>query len=231
VTNRPYPKAYTENVPAWLGPVSPLPSEAELTHAEKVRTHFRLEGRPMPYMTDMIRAMRLVKGKKRYIEVGTYDKGCLAYVSTLLHPEALLIDVDIEGHPERTARLKSFMQPGQTLATVTGSSSLPEVVNGAREALGGEPADVIFIDGDHSAPGAWADYANFVDLLIPGGVMLFHDIFWRGTESQFGVSQVMEWIDRVTPVHVVLMDHPIHRFFPHFDRSEELWGAVGIIRP
>lgn len=35
--------------------------------------------------------------------------------------------------------------------------------------------DIIFIDGDHSTRGVWADYQNTIDLLRPGGFMVFDD--------------------------------------------------------
>lgn len=56
--------------------------------------------------------------------------------------------------------------------------------------LAGELLDVLFIDGDHSAAGVAADWADYGPLVRPGGLVLFHDIvneysaagvvtFWR----------------------------------------------------
>ncbi|KAL3810327.1 hypothetical protein ACHAXA_008262 [Cyclostephanos tholiformis] len=39
----------------------------------------------------------------------------------------------------------------------------------------GETFDIIFIDGDHSTRGVWADYDGTINLLRPGGFMVFDD--------------------------------------------------------
>jgi predicted O-methyltransferase YrrM len=43
-----------------------------------------------------------------------------------------------------------------------------------------EPADVIFIDGDHSEEQAARDFMNAVKILAPRGVIALHDTYpWR----------------------------------------------------
>ncbi len=207
-----------------------LPSDDEQKLADGLRADFLLPGEGSPYMVDIVRAMRLIKGRRRYVEVGTFDKGCLAYASTLLSSDALLIDVDIEARPAQTARLRRFARPTQELVTLVGDSTSSAVLDQVASALGSATADCIFIDGNHSAEFAWADYANFVRLLAPDGLMFFHDVYWQGAPECYGVSQAMEWIDRAHPVHVVFADHPVHRFFPMFEKSQPVWGGVGIIR-
>jgi predicted O-methyltransferase YrrM len=227
---RTYPASYTSAVPAFLEPARALPTEAELQAADGIRRQFLFDRDPQPYMVDMVRAMRLLRGKRRYVEVGTYDKGCLAYVSTLLAPDAVLVDVDIDARPEHTAKLKAFVQPRQKLVTLLGDSTTPRVLAQVSEAVGREGADCVFVDGNHSAPFAWADYGNFLEILAPGGLMFFHDLYWQGADDCYGVSHAMEWIDRGHPVHVVFADHPVHRFFPWFVKNEAVWGGVGILR-
>jgi predicted O-methyltransferase YrrM len=228
---RVYPTSYTGGVPDALCPAADPATEEELAIADGIRSRFLFPGDAKPYMVDIVRAMRLLRGKRRYVEVGTYDRGCLAYVSTLLARGALLVDVDIEPRPEHTEKLQRFLQAEQRLVTVVGDSSSQAVLHEVRAALGDEGADAVFIDGNHSAESAWADYANFLNVLAPGGLMFFHDVYWRGTEESFGVSAAMEWIDRVHPVYVVFIDHPLHRFFPSLRKGDEVWGGVGIIKP
>lgn len=227
---RVYPKSYTTGLPSYLAPVAHLPSSSEADAAARIRAAFLLDGDPAPYMTDVIRAMRLLSGRHRYVEVGTYDKGCLAYCSTLLARDALLVDVDVDARPDQTAKLQRFIQPGQTLVTVLGDSTAPSTLARVAEAVGREGADCIFIDANHSAAFAWADYANFSNLLADAGVMLFHDVYWQGDGTCIGASTAMEWIDRLDPVHVVFTDHPVHRFFPWFVKDVVVWGGVGILR-
>jgi len=42
-------------------------------------------------------------------------------------------------------------------------------------AWSGEPADLVFVDGDHSEQGVRTDWELWSPLVAPGGVMLFHD--------------------------------------------------------
>jgi predicted O-methyltransferase YrrM len=228
---RTYPPSYTNAVPDFLALVAGPATAAELRIADDVRSHFLFPDYPKPYMVDIVRAMRLLRRRRRYVEVGTYDKGSLAYVSTLLAPDALLVDVDIEACSDHTEKLKRFLQPGQRLVTIVGDSSSRTVLGQVREVLAPDGADAVFIDGNHTAEFAWADYVNFSEMLAPNGLMLFHDVYWRGTAECFGTSDALEWIDRVVPVHVIFADHPVHRFFPWFTKREEVWGGVGVIKP
>ena len=226
---RHYPPSYLQ-VPDYLEPVKPLPTPEELARAEDVRRPFVPEGTPMPYMVDVVRALRLLRGKERYVEVGTFDKGCLAYVASLLSPTATIIDVDMQENADGTERLKRLVGPGQRLVTVVGDSTSTVVLDKVRSALGGQKADAVFIDGNHAAPFCWADYCNYGELVAAGGFMFFHDIYWQGAPECFGVSQAAEWIDRMHPMHVVFADHPVHRFFPWLVKGADVWGGVGILR-
>ncbi len=227
---RTYPRTHTANLPGFLAPANDLPSSKEKDDATLIRRQFLVRNDPEPYMIDIIRAMRLIRGTRRYIEVGTYDKGCLAYVSTLLAPDAVLIDVDFEARPEHTRKLAEFIGRKQKLATVLGDSTDPNTLLKVKAALGNELAEVAFIDGNHVATFAWADYGNFLDLVKPGGLLFFHDLYWEGTTDSYGVSKAMEWIDRLNPVYVVLGEHPVHRFFPMMEKNVTVWGGVGIVR-
>jgi len=227
---RTYPRSHTANLPSFLAPAHDLPSEKEGEESASIRRKFLFKNEPDPYMTDVIRAMRLIRGGRRYVEVGTYDKGCLAYVSTLLAKDALLIDVDMETRPENTRRLSEFIRQEQILSTIIGDSTDPTTLQRVATALCGELADAVFIDGNHVATFAWADYCNYLEFVKPGGLIFFHDVYWEGTVESYGVSKAMEWIDRLNPVYVVLGEHPVHRFLPMMEKNVTVWGGVGIVR-
>src|SRR5439155_22922822 len=122
-------------------PAGAPPSAAELETATRIRGQFLFDGDQQPYMIDIVRAMRLIGDKRRYVEIGTYDKGCLAYVSTLLAPDALLVDVDVDARAEVTAKLRGFIRPTQQLVTIVGDSTSREALARAREAGGPAGAD------------------------------------------------------------------------------------------
>ncbi len=220
------------DVPAWLDPAQPSASADEIRCAAEIRRGFLFEngGDGAPYVADIIRAFRLVAGASIYVEVGTFDKGNLAYAAGLLAADATLIDVDIESHPTHTARLEACLKTGQALETVVGDSSADETLDRVRELLKGREADVVFIDADHCAHSVFADYAAYAPLVRKGGLILFHDVYWRGDESTFGTSTALEQIDRMTPIHVVLHDDPVHRFLPWLGKQDTIWGGVALIR-
>lgn len=40
-----------------------------------------------------------------------------------------------------------------------------------------QPLDLLFIDGGHGEEVAWADYRHWAPKVVPGGVLLIHDVF------------------------------------------------------
>lgn len=226
-----YAPEFLQKLPDWLAPVHDLPSASEASGASMSRRPFLFAGHSEPFMADVVRAMRLLRGARRYVEVGTWDKGCLAYNSTLLARDAHLIDVDIDARPGATKALEAFLPGTQKLTTIVGDSTAAETLERVRVALGDGLADAVFIDGNHAADYVWADFANFSKLVRPGGVLLFHDIYWNGEGPTVGASRAMEQIDRFTPVYAVFGSDPVHRYQPFFSQTPAVWGGVGIIRP
>lgn len=168
------------NVPSFLNICSEEALDAEKSHAHQIRSEFTIPGYGDSYMDDIVRAFRILKGKKVYIEVGTFDRGNLAFASTLLSDDAILIGVDIQSFEENDNLLQSKLKPGQKYFSIVGDSSLRETLLKVKEALGSEKADAIFIDGDHTAYAAMNDYINFSEFVSQDGVVLFHDALWEG---------------------------------------------------
>lgn len=227
---RHYPPEAVRNLPEWLSPTHALPTATELEQAQTIRSAFLFPNQPAPYMIDIIRAFRLLKDKQVYIEVGTYDKGNLAYISKLLAPDGHIIDVDIASHPKGTQHLQKILPTSQRLTTIIGDSTSPETQARVRQALDGQQADVIFIDGNHIGPAVMADYSLYAPLVKPGGYVFFHDVYWNGDEQHYGSALAIGQLDRFSPVYVVFGDHPVHRFLPWLEKCEAVWGGVAIIR-
>jgi len=40
-----------------------------------------------------------------------------------------------------------------------------------------QPLDLLFIDGGHGAEVAWADYEAWTPKVVPGGLLMIHDVF------------------------------------------------------
>lgn len=60
----------------------------------------------------------------------------------------------------------------------------------ARQRLNSQAVDFLFLDGDHSYDGVRRDFADYVDLVRPGGIVALHDIHphsrgWGGEVPKF----------------------------------------------
>lgn len=202
-------------------------AEAEITDALTTRKKYELESWQNPYMTDIIRAFRLVEGAGAYVEVGTRDKGNLAWVASKLVPEALMIDVDIDRFDSSEALLRQEIGDLE-YHRITGDSIAPATVAQVRRALGNRLADAIFCDSSHLFSHTLAEFESYFPLVRPGGVLMFHDCFWEGNSTHKGKAQAMAAIDRFVPVYSVFMEEPVTRFIPRPEKTD-VWGGVSII--
>ena len=69
-------------VPPILDIVQASATADEVATAQAKRRPFLFPGRPTPFMNDVARAARLLKGKRAYIEIGIFDRGNLAYMGS-----------------------------------------------------------------------------------------------------------------------------------------------------
>ena len=225
------PDEFLLDIPDWLAPAAPPATDEELHFADEIRRSYLFDNHPSPFMRDAVRAFRLAAGASTYLEIGTFDKGNLAYVSTLLADDAVIIDVDIDEQRTRSARLERSLTPDQKLETIVGDSMADETVDRVQHALEGRPLDALFIDGNHIAGPVLSDFALYGRFVRPGGVILFHDaLMMQGGQGQPGVAQALLAIDRVRPVYLIQgAETPIHRYVPYFG-GDTHWGVFGVLR-
>lgn len=216
------------NIPEQLRCIDVDVSAQELDEAMAVRSRFFLEDGPGAYMVDIVRAFRPVMGASVYIEVGTRDKGNIAWLQRHLNPNALIIDVDLEQIGESKQRLVNYLLPTVSYLTIEGDSVNINTVKKVESALNGRNADAIFLDSSHMYNHILREFDLYFNLLRPGGILLIHDVFWEGNDTEKGKAQALEFIDRYFPVYAVYMNEPIRRFFP-LANKDDVWGGVGII--
>jgi cephalosporin hydroxylase len=219
------------HIPPELSIVQSAPTVEEIEQANSVRQMFLVEGDNLPYMMDIIRAFRLLYGFSYYLEIGTADKGNLAYASRILDERALIIDLDIVERREQTNKLKEYIKPNQKIESIVGNSTDDTVIKKVENILGGNKLDAIFIDGNHTASYVVSDFANYYQFLKDDGYIFFHDIYWQGDSQYLGTLPALIAIDKMYPVYAVVVDSfPIHRLLPYQWDIGETWGCVGIVR-
>ncbi len=208
--------------------MDPPATQDELRQANDIRKQFFVDGGAEAYMTDIVRAFRPVHGAKRYVEVGSRDKGNIAWISRHLAKDAVIVDVDLENLPASEQKLRGFISPDQTYTMIEGDSTALETVVGVEKALNGEKADVIFLDSSHMYAHFMREVSLYLPLLKKGGILLFHDALWEGNETGKGKAQAALAIDRFLPVYCVFMDLPVHRILLR-ETKGDVWGCVGVI--
>ena len=84
-------------------------------------------------------------------------------------------------------------------------------------ALGGDLADVLFIDADHTYAGVASDYHGYRPLVRPGGLIVFHDIVPHPHIPSVGVRDLWTEITEHWPSTEIITDR------------EEPWGGIGVL--
>jgi hypothetical protein len=216
-------------VPKYLSVCAEFASESELEDCARIRAPFGIKNYASPYTNDIVRAFRLLKGLKSYVEVWTFDRGNLAYVASLLDDEAVLVGVDTQVEDTRDNLLKSCLKPGQRYMSVVGNSLSPQTLEQVNTVLDGKPIDAVFIDGEHTAYAVLSDYVNYGSLVVDDGFILFHDSLWEGDNQYKGSCDALAEIDRLNPIYLIPGDGPCHRFMRPLFR-DPIWGVVGVCR-
>lgn len=120
---------------------------------------------------------------RRVCELGTQFGGNNLIMSRVLAPEQV-IGVDLQIRNRGTLRLVA--PRGQRVTYLNGSTTDPKTLARVERLLGGEPLDLLFIDGDHSFEGVRSDFLTYRHLVRPGGLIAFHDIQSDGREQGKG---------------------------------------------
>lgn len=120
---------------------------------------------------------------RRVVEIGTCRGGTLLMFARSSAPDATLVSVDLPrgpwggGYPwYRRPWYRAFAGPGQRIELLRRNSHDEATRDRVRDLLGGEPIDLLFIDGDHTYEGARRDFELYSPLVRPGGLIGLHDI-------------------------------------------------------
>jgi hypothetical protein len=217
------------SLPSALGTTVAPSTADELRIALDVRRAFNLPDWPDPYMNDIVRTFRLAKGKKSYVEIGSRDKGNVAWLAAhMLADDATIIELDIEEFAESESRLRSYLKPRQRYHRLTGSCFDDAILKQISNALDDGKADIIFCDTLHTYQHTLSEYDTFAPLVKSDGFLIFHDCYYEGSVDVKGKSQALGQLDRLVPVYVVFAEEPTHRHLPR-ETNNEVWGGCGIV--
>lgn len=155
---------------------------------------------------------RVIKLKpKRVLEIGTSRGGSLYLWCQAADPDATLISVDMPGgafggsYPVcREPFYRAFACHDQKVELIRADSHDPVTLDAVRNALGGEPVDFLFIDGDHRYEGVKADYEMYGPLVRPGGLIGFHDIVARPDQPDIEVPRYWEELKAMHPTEEII---------------------------
>jgi predicted O-methyltransferase YrrM len=161
--------------------------------------------RPNQDRTEMARlADRIQQLNPRIIvEIGTRDGGTLLLWAQCASQPELLVSIDLPGgihgggYAHARARLyRLFLQnrPGCELELLRADSQSEATRAHLVGILGDRRIVLLFIDGDHRYAGAKRDYELYADLVRPGGIIAFHDIWPNTYDSSIQVSRLWEEI-------------------------------------
>ena len=113
---------------------------------------------------------------KTILEIGTARGGTLLIWSSLASQKVISCDL-VHRMPQKPL-FEALPPPGSTcqVQLLTGDSHQAAFKQRVAQALGGEKADFLFIDGDHTEAGVAQDYNDYREFVRPGGIIAFHDI-------------------------------------------------------
>ena len=113
---------------------------------------------------------------KIVLEIGTARGGTLLVWSSLASKK--VISCDLVHRVAQKPLFEALPPPGSAcqVQLLTGDSHQAAFKQRVAQALNGEKADFLFIDGDHTEAGVTQDYNDYREFVRPGGIIAFHDI-------------------------------------------------------
>lgn len=210
-------------------------SDIELQQADSVRKEYLISRAPQPYMADIVRGFRLAEGAKVYVEVGSQDKGNIAWLArTKLGIGATIIDIDFNDYPANDRKIAAELADNFDYHSIRGDCLADETIEKLKAILAGRKADIIFCDSFYTYAHTIHEFSLYFPLVRHGGHLLFHDAQWRGnpslagSEGEKGKALAIEQLDRFYPAYMVVgSDTPLHRPLPTPHRGGN-WGSLAV---
>jgi len=155
------------------------------------------------------------------LEIGSQFGGTLWYWMQHAAPDSVIVNIDILQNmkPEDVARLPgewaSWARSDVRQYTLLGRSDDPPVKAHALDYLDYD-IDFLFIDAVHTYEGAKADFESYGPYVLPGGVIVLHDLIAPSFSPHIQVWQLWREIQAAGYVTKEL-------------RAGADWGGIGVV--
>jgi len=146
------------------------------------------ENPPMmePIETDLL-IKCIKKCKKHIVEIGTYKGGSASLISVYLPKKIKLTTIDIfkipiKGSIPPKGKYPTYKQAKKTIEKQGKIKKVNIIKNTSKKVAKDwkKKIDILFIDGDHRYKGIKEDFKNWEPHLIKKGIVLIHDINFKG---------------------------------------------------
>ena len=161
---------------------------------------------------------------KTTIEIGLGRGGSSWAFSKLRHVTDM-IAIDLPDGPWGGGQIADSIKyiadnTNATYTYIAGNSQTEAAVEAVRNALEGDLADFLFIDGDHSYAGVKNDYLTYKQFVREGGLIAFHDICEHAPETGCEVKKFWDELKAVLP----------YDKYSEFICEPTNWGGLGIVK-
>lgn len=151
----------------------------------------------------------LIDHKKKYgidriIEIGSFDGGT---TQAFLRLSEMVVSVD--------RKHKSIIPEA---LQIQGDSQSNEVFSKVIDHIHPREADLLFIDGDHSAVGCMRDFEIYSQFVKSGGLVVFHDINDNNEHSRQGCFVSKTW-NHLKNIYK----------YVEFINDKNSWGGIGVL--
>lgn len=163
------------------------------------------------------------------VEIGTFRGGTLFAWCRVAALDATIISIDLPGGMFgggyswlRGLTFRLYPKHGQRLHLLRQNSHEAQTRDRVVRLLGGQRADFLMIDGDHTYAGVKRDWELYAPLVGSGGIIAFHDILPHPRVAEVQVERFWQEVKPRFP-HVEFID-------PVDDRGWGPWGGIGALR-
>lgn len=182
-------------------------------------------GGPSQRAAEVLPFMQMVAERKprSIVELGTGEGGTTLLFANAVPSVSRVVGVSL--FVTNRARLSMLHPEGVALELIDGSSYNPQTIAAVKRALRGRPIDLLFIDGDHTFAGALLDFRSYRSLVMPGGLIAFHDIV--PDQQLRGGPPTEAWSGQVPALWEILRHQ--YRHWEFVESWDQLGSGIGVL--